>query len=81
LPEEYAIRGRVFTDVGAAWGLSTKEVPSDPIEDSANPRVAIGTGITWLSPFGPLGVDIGYPIIKEDFDQTELLRVNFGTRF
>ena len=42
---------------------------------------AIGTGITWLSPFGPLGVDIGYPIIKEDFDETELLRVNFGTRF
>ncbi len=81
LPEEYAIRGRVFTDVGAAWGLSTREVPTDPIEDSANPRVAIGTGITWLSPFGPLGVDIGYPIIKEDFDQTELLRVNFGTRF
>lgn len=81
LPEEYAIRGRVFTDVGAAWGLSTDEEPGSPIEDSANPRVAVGTGITWLSPFGPLGVDIGYPIIKEDFDETELLRVNFGTRF
>ncbi|WP_425458951.1 BamA/TamA family outer membrane protein [Elizabethkingia meningoseptica] len=37
--------------------------------------------MTWLSPFGPLGVDIGYPIIKEEFDETELLRVNFGTRF
>lgn len=81
LPEEYAIRGRLFTDVGAAWGYSTDEEPGSPIDDSSSPRVAVGTGITWLSPFGPLGVDIGYPIIKEEFDETELLRVNFGTRF
>ena len=81
LPQEYAIRGRVFTDVGASWDLSTDAGDEDLVEDSASPRVSIGTGITWLSPFGPLGVDLGYPIVKESFDKTELFRVNFGTRF
>lgn len=81
LPEEYAIRGRVFTDVGSSWELSVKSDEEDLVDDSSNPRVSIGTGITWLSPFGPLGVDIGYPLVKESFDETELFRVNFGTRF
>ncbi len=81
LPEEYAIRGRVFSDVGSSWDLS---VPSDQkylVQDSPDPRVSVGTGITWVSPFGPLGVDIGFPLVKKSYDKTELLRVNFGTRF
>jgi outer membrane protein insertion porin family len=81
LPEEYAIRGRAFTDVGAAWELSVPSDQRDLVEDSADPRVSVGTGVTWLSPFGPLGVDVGFPLIKKSFDKTELLRVNFGTRF
>ncbi len=81
LPEEYAIRGRVFTDVGASWELSTKPDQEVLVQDSPDPRVSIGTGITWLSPFGPLGVDLGYALIKQSFDKTELFRVNFGTRF
>ena len=32
-------------------------------------------------PIGPVGVDFGVPVLKESFDKTELVRVNFGTRF
>jgi outer membrane protein insertion porin family len=81
LPEELQIRGRVFNDVGSAWSLQETEVPGNPIDDSSALRSSAGFGVTWVSPFGPLGVDIGYAYIKESFDRTELFRLNFGTRF
>ncbi len=81
LPEELQIRGRVFNDVGSAWSLHENEQPSNPIEDSKALRSSAGVGLTWVSPFGPLGVDLGYAYIKQDFDRTELFRLNFGTRF
>jgi outer membrane protein insertion porin family len=78
LPEELAIRGRLFTDVGSAWKLDAK---GPQVRDNASPRVSVGTGVTWVSPFGPLGVDFGFAVVKEDYDDTEIIRVNFGTRF
>ncbi len=81
LPEELQIRGRVFNDVGSAWSLHENEIPGNPIDDSSSLRSSAGVGITWVSPFGPLGVDLGYAYIRESFDRTELFRLNFGTRF
>ena len=78
LPEELDIRGRVFTDVGSSWKM---EENGPPVDDTAAPRVGIGTGLTWVSPFGPLGIDLGFAVLKENFDDTEILRLNFGTRF
>lgn len=80
LPEEFKIRGRVFNDVGSSWKLKEND-PQNLIEDSSSLRASAGVGVTWVSPFGPLGVDIGYAYIKESFDKTELFRLNFGTRF
>ena len=79
-PEEFRIKGRLFNDVGSSWKLKEND-PNNLIEDSSSPRASAGFGITWVSPFGPLGVDIGYAYIKESFDRTELFRLNFGTRF
>lgn len=78
LPPELGLKGRVFTD----WGSSGKVQPSGPeVRDVDSVRAAIGAGVTWQSPFGPVGVDFGIPILKESFDETELLRVNFGASF
>ncbi|NNJ75586.1 MAG: BamA/TamA family outer membrane protein, partial [Anderseniella sp.] len=44
-------------------------------------RAAVGAGVIWASPFGPLRLDVAYPILKEDFDETELVRFSVGTRF
>jgi len=30
---------------------------------------------------GPIGFDFGVPLVKEDYDITENVRVNFGARF
>lgn len=78
LPEEFDIRGRLFTDVGASFGIDGSDAG---VDDSSSPRVTIGTGVSWNSPFGPIVVDLGYAVIKEDFDETEILNFSFGTNF
>jgi outer membrane protein insertion porin family len=79
LPEDLQIRGRVFVDVGASWDPDGDVTATTA--DSSSPRVSAGGGITWISPLGPIQIDIGYPLIIEDFDRDELIRFNFGTRF
>jgi len=78
LPEELGVSGKVFTDLGSVGGISPGGAN---INDTGSVRLSIGTGILWISPFGPVGMDFGFPLIKEDFDRTETVRVNFGTRF
>ena len=78
LPEELGVGGRAFTDFGSLGQLSPTTAS---VEDTGSLRMAVGTGITWASPFGPLGLDAAIPIIKEDFDVVENFRINFGTRF
>ena len=78
LPKEFNIRGRVFTDVGTLTDIDDKGAE---ILDEASPRVAIGFGVSYVSPLGPILVDFGFPIVKEDFDKEETLRFSFGTRF
>ena len=78
IPNELGIKAKVFTD----WGSSGKLSPSGAdIQDSGALRASIGTGISWVSPFGAIGVDLGFPILKESFDEVENIRFNFGTKF
>ncbi|HWA46026.1 MAG TPA: outer membrane protein assembly factor BamA [Hypericibacter adhaerens] len=78
LPEEYQIRGRVFSDFGSLWN-SDLSTPTSVDENVL--RVSIGSGITWKSPFGPIAVDLAYPIVKQDYDKEEYFRFSVGTRF
>lgn len=78
LPNDFGIRGRVFTDAGSAWGSG--ESGAD-VRDVNSLRVSIGTGVSWKSPFGLIRLDLGFPLLKEDFDETEVFRINFGSRF
>ena len=78
LPPELGITGRVFTD----WGSQGKVEPSgSDVNDTGSLRASIGTGVSWQSPFGPLGFDIAIPFFKESFDETERIRINFGANF
>ena len=78
LPEELGLRGRMFSDFGAVTGLDNS---SSSVDDSAAPRVSIGTGLTWRSPLGPIALDFAVPVLKESFDKVEQFRFSFGTRF
>ncbi|MDP7650206.1 MAG: outer membrane protein assembly factor BamA [Rhodospirillales bacterium] len=78
LPNELGIKGKVFTDLGSSGKLSPS---GTDVQDSGALRASIGTGISWTSPFGAIGIDVGIPVLKESFDEIENIRFNFGTKF
>jgi outer membrane protein insertion porin family len=43
--------------------------------------VGVGVGVSWNSPFGLINIDIGIPVVKKAYDQTQIIRFGFGTRF
>lgn len=49
--------------------------------DTAKPRVSVGFGVNWNSPFGPFRIDIAKALIKADGDDTKLFTFNVGTAF
>lgn len=80
VPTELPLRGRIFTDFGSSGALPD-DVSGPTVADTASIRATVGAGLTWTSPFGPIGIDVGVPYLKEDFDETELIRINLGARF
>ncbi len=95
IPEEWGLEGAVFSDFGTVFGTDEDDVAfgtanclGDGVStadcdvfDSTNIRAAVGAGVIWQSPFGPLRLEAAYPILKEDFDETEKFRFSIGTRF
>jgi len=77
-PNELGIKGKAFVDAGT---VGDTDLRFATLTDNASLRVSIGTGIAWSSPFGPVSLDLGVPILKESFDKEELFRFNFGTKF
>ncbi|WP_261295975.1 BamA/TamA family outer membrane protein, partial [Sphingomonas hylomeconis] len=51
------------------------------VGDSAKPRVSVGAGVNWNSPFGPLRVDLAYALLKDKGDDDKLITFNVGTAF
>ena len=49
--------------------------------NSPKPRLSIGIGVNWVSPFGPLRLDIAKALIKQKGDDTKLFSFNVGTQF
>jgi len=78
LPNEFGLRGRLFTDAGS---IGENDSTIATIVDKSSLRMSVGTGILWDSPFGPVSIDLSEAILKEDFDETELFRFSFGARF
>jgi outer membrane protein insertion porin family len=89
LPDELAIQGRAFAFFGALTEADTTTPLGGGIfgdlreffRDSGKPRLSVGVGISWASPFGPIEVDLSKAIMKEKFDQDETFSFNVGTRF
>jgi len=49
--------------------------------NSPKPRLSIGIGVNWVSPFGPLRLDLAKAILKQEGDDTKLFSFNVGTSF
>ncbi len=49
--------------------------------NSPSPRVSVGFGVNWNSPFGPFRIDIARALLSQPGDDTKLFTFNVGTAF
>ncbi|MEE3217656.1 MAG: BamA/TamA family outer membrane protein, partial [Pseudomonadota bacterium] len=49
--------------------------------DSPSPRISVGLGVNWNSPFGPFRIDVSHTIKKQLGDDPKTFSFNVGTQF
>ena len=49
--------------------------------NSASPRLSVGIGVNWNSPFGPLRIDLAKALLTQKGDDPKLITFNVGTQF
>jgi outer membrane protein insertion porin family len=49
--------------------------------NTARPRISVGFGVNWTSPFGPFRIDVARALVKAAGDDSKLLTFNVGTAF
>ena len=67
----------LFFDAANIWGVDYDST----IDDSNKIRSAIGLGVDWFTPIGPLNFSIAQDLTKHKDDKTESFRFNLGTTF
>lgn len=81
LSKALGLRAAVFYDVGKGWGGGD---PDNRFDNSFLPlRQAVGAGIRWYSPFGPIRVDWGYNLSPRSGrgEKTNAWDFSMGTLF
>jgi outer membrane protein insertion porin family len=89
---ELGLRPSVYVDVGSLWNAPQQFFITPPppgtagyqefyYGDSPTPRVSIGAGVSWNSPFGPFRFDLAKAIVTQQGDQTQVFQFNVGTQF
>ncbi|HYA28917.1 MAG TPA: BamA/TamA family outer membrane protein, partial [Acidobacteriota bacterium] len=68
--EQYGLRGVAFFDVGNSFNSFSY----------GDLRRSVGFGGRWMSPFGPLRVELGFPISKQPHDQTSVIGFSVGAQ-
>lgn len=91
IPPDFGLSGHTFVDIGALTqgNFESGVCPNSPlggttcppVTNYAAPRVGAGFGVTWRSGFGLINVDVTPFVVKQPFDQTQIFRFGFGTRF
>ncbi|MBX9976785.1 MAG: outer membrane protein assembly factor BamA [Alphaproteobacteria bacterium] len=77
LPNEFGVKGALFSDVGTLW-RSTETGPF--VRDNKYVRASWGIGLVWNSPFGPIRIDYATPFRKDKFDDTQRFLLGFQTK-
>lgn len=88
LPEQYGIRGSLFTEVGTLGLLPDEDQLADDgtsdaifTVDDLSPRASAGLSVFWDSPFGPVRFDFAHAFVKEDYDRARFFRFSTRTGF
>ena len=67
----------IYFDAANIWGVDY----DSSLDDSNKIRSAIGVGLDWFTPIGPLSFSLSQPLTKASTDKTESFRFNLGTTF
>lgn len=83
LPADYGIGFSVFSDFGTVGLVGPHPDCTELrcIHDDLALRASVGITLRWKSPFGPVQIDIGYPLLKEPFDKVKAINFSAGTTF
>lgn len=66
--------------------INTRLISSNPffepfLGNTPSPRLSVGIGVNWNSPFGPLRLDLAHAFLTQKGDDTKLFSFNVGTSF
>jgi outer membrane protein insertion porin family len=79
LARELGLRGALFFDIGKAWGAGAVGVANANIESDRGIKFAVGPGIRWQSPFGPIHIDIGFNLNPQKGEKSHVIDFSAGT--
>jgi outer membrane protein insertion porin family len=93
--DKVGIRGVTFFDFGNAWNLEDqfcRNTPAPQFAQAVSPcynglksltsiRTAVGAGIRWFSPLGPLRFEWGFPISKQPYEESSVFEFTIGNFF
>lgn len=86
LPADYGISTSFFSDFGTLGHIDAGVSCPDPnnkftscLKDNLALRASAGIAVGWKSPFGPVEIDFGVPIVKQSYDKTQIIRFSAGT--
>ena len=69
------------TSINPIYNIQTAPFYERFLGDSPKPRISVGFGVNWNSPFGPLRIDVAKTLVTVDGDDTKLVTFNVGTQF
>jgi outer membrane protein insertion porin family len=86
LPEQYGVRGSLFTEFGTLGLLDSADQVDEGTQavftvDDLALRASAGLSIFWDSPFGPVRFDFAQAFMREDYDRAEFFRFSTRTGF
>jgi outer membrane protein insertion porin family len=84
LPESYGVRTGLFMDFGTVGHVDNVIracSATSCVKDNLAFRASAGVNVNWRSPFGPLNIDIGLPIVKAPYDRPQILHFGASTGF
>ena len=73
--------GCVGTSANTLYASSYGPYNEQFLGNSAKPRLSVGIGVNWNSPFGPLRIDLARALLKQPGDDPKLITFNVGTQF
>jgi outer membrane protein insertion porin family len=71
---EQSLRLAGFLDAGQVYAQGTKI-------DLKDLRYSTGIALSWISPFGPFRISLGFPLNDKDGDHIQRIQFTFGTGF